>query len=79
MADEMVHDLNGINKEVQPGGNGGAKCGDAGHLPALLGMGCGQLLIGKGLLHIYVDTHHKPSYLELGYFCLLFYVYIYKL
>ena len=70
----MVHDLNGINKEVQPAGNGGAKCGDAGHLTALLGVGCGQLLIGKGLLHIYMDTHHKPSYSVLGYCCLLFYV-----
>ena len=39
MADEMVHDLNGINKEVLPAGNGGAKCGDAGDRVLIPGLG----------------------------------------
>ena len=61
----MVCNLNGMTKELKPAGNVGAKCGDAG--PALLDMRCDQLLIGKGLLHIYIWTfHHKPSYLGLS-------------
>lgn len=59
----MVCNLNGVNKELKPAGNVGAKCGDAG--PALLDMRCDQLLIGN-VTHIHKDIHHKPSYLGLG-------------
>lgn len=51
MADEIVHDLNGMNKssllvtwELNV------------EMQVISQLSCGQLLIGKGLLHIYMWT-----------------------
>lgn len=68
MADEMLHYLNIMNKELTPRMMVLAWCGDAYRgLSTLLDMvGGDQLLIGKMVgynIHVPVYTHHKPLYL----------------